>query len=78
MNNYETLVIEIQNEARNFRLDNQNLKRNLENVIAENKKLRNEVSEDPVADFRSTYIEVADKIFNNMKNQLVLCYKVIF
>lgn len=77
MNSYEALVVEIQNEARNFRDDNQKLKRNLENVIEENRRLRNEVHiEDPVTQFRSNYIEVADKIINTLRNQLVLCYKV--
>ena len=76
MNSYEALVIEIQNEARNFQVDNQNLRRNLENCIAENKQLRSQIPDDPIAEFRNNYIEVADKIFNNMRNQLVLCYKV--
>jgi hypothetical protein len=76
MNNYEALVIEIQEEAKRFQEDNRKLRRDLENVVAENVRLRSQVPEDPVAEFRQTYIEIADKIFNNMKNQLVLCYKV--
>lgn len=76
MNNYEALVIEIQDEARKFQEDNRKLRRDLESVVAENVRLRNQVPDDPVAEFRNTYIEVADKIFNNMRNQLVLCYKV--
>ncbi|XP_070495165.1 girdin [Chironomus tepperi] len=75
MNNYEALVIEIQDEARKFQEDNRKLRRDLENVVAENVRLRNQVPDDPIAEFRSTYIEVADKIFNNMRNQLMLCYK---
>jgi len=76
MNNYEALVIEIQDEARKFQEDNRKLRRDLESVVAENVRLRNQVPDDPVAEFRNTYIEVADKIFNNMRNQLNLCYKV--
>lgn len=76
MNNYEALVIEIQDEARKFQDDNRKLRRDLENVIAENVRLRNQIPDDPIAEFRSAYIEVADKIFNNFKHQLVLCYKV--
>lgn len=78
MNNYEALVIEIQKEARKFQSENEQLKENLGAIITENNRLKQQENDDPLGIFRSNYIEVADQIFNNLRNQLLLSHKVIF
>lgn len=82
MNNYEQLVADIQNEARNFQEENRQLKENLAAIIDENNRLRSQQrdgkssEEDLVGNFRRDYIEMAEKIFRNLREQFVLCTKV--
>ncbi|KAG5674308.1 hypothetical protein PVAND_004286 [Polypedilum vanderplanki] len=76
LNNYEKLVIAIQQEAKNCQVENRELKNNLLAIIQENKKLReNDCDEDQLAKFRAEHIEVADKIFHNLRNQMELCVR---
>jgi hypothetical protein len=84
MNNYEQLVADIQNEARNFQEENRQLRENLAAIIDENNRLRSKQcegksseEEDLVGNFRRDYIEMAEKIFRNLREQFVLCTKVI-
>ena len=78
MRTYETLAIEIQNESKIFRKDNENLKENLLALIEENKRLKSQNPNDLLGAFRNEYINVADSIFNNLRNQLFLIKKVTF
>lgn len=73
MNNYESLVSEIQSEARQVGDDNQKLRKILcdENAAAGIKK-----PEESTEKFRSEYVEVADKIFYNLRNQILNLSKV--
>jgi regulator of replication initiation timing len=76
MNHYESLVSEIQDEVKKYRTENRDLRENFALIIEENNRLRIKGDEDPIAALRTNYIDVADKIFNNLRNQLTLCYKV--
>lgn len=80
MNSYEQLVAEIQHEAKNFQEENRQLRENLAVIIEENNRLRmsrsNNESEDLVGNFRRDYIDMAEKIFRNLRDQFVLCQKV--
>lgn len=80
MNSYEQLVAEIQHEAKNFQEENRQLRENLAAIIEENNRLRssrNEIAEDLVGSFRNDYIDMAEKIFRNLRDQFVLCQKVM-
>lgn len=76
MRTYESVAIEIQNESKIFRDENQSLKENLATLIEENQRLRSQNANDLVSTFRNEYINVADSIFNNLRNQLFLIKKV--
>lgn len=77
MNKYESMVIEIQSEAKHFRDESKKLKENLAAIILENNRLKEFSSHgNSVAAFRSEYILVADKIFTNLRNQLYLVNQV--
>lgn len=66
MNNYESLVSEIQSEAKRVGEDNRKLRKIIteENVIGSSKQ-----PHEPIDKFRNDYVEVADKIFYNLRNQ---------
>jgi hypothetical protein len=76
LNNYEDLVHNIQLEARNFQEENNQLRENLAALIEENNRLRSHERVDSIGVFKNEYIAVADKIFNNLRSQLLLSYKV--
>lgn len=82
MNSYEKLVADIQHEARSFQEENRQLRENLAAIIDENNRLRSQQrdgnsNEDFVGNFRRDYIEMAEKIFRNLREQFVLCTKVM-
>lgn len=79
MNSYEQLVADIQLEAKNFQEENRQLRKNLASIIEENNRLRNRngnVVEDLVGNFRRDYIDMAEKIFCNLREQFILCQRV--
>lgn len=79
MNSYEQLVAEIQQEAKNFQMENCQLRENLAAIIDENNRLRSKsgnVVEDLVGTFRRDYIDMAEKIFRNLREQFSLCQRV--
>lgn len=82
MNSYDQLVGEIQLEAKNFQVENRQLRENLAAIIDENNRLRsgrddgNGNDSDLVGNFRRDYIDMAEKIFRNLRDQFVLCQKV--
>lgn len=79
MNSYEQLVAEIQLEAKNFQDENRQLRENLAAIIDENNRLRaknGNVVEDSVGTFRRDYIDMAEKIFSNLREQFCLCQRV--
>lgn len=81
MNSYEKLVAEIQEEAKNFQEENRQLRENLAAIIEENNRLRsnrNGINDDVdlIGNFRRSYIDMAEKIFRNLREQFVLCQKV--
>lgn len=82
MNSYDQLVGEIQLEAKNFQVENRQLRENLAAIIDENNRLRsgrddgNDNDSDLVGTFRRDYIDMAEKIFRNLRDQFVLCQKV--
>jgi hypothetical protein len=79
MNSYDQLVAEIQLEAKNFQDENRQLRENLAAIIEENNRLRNRsenVAEDLVGTFRRDYIDMAEKINRNIREQFVLCQRV--
>lgn len=76
MRTYEALAVEIQNESKTFREENQSLKGNLAFLIEENKRLKSQDPNDLLGAFRNEYINVADSIFNNLRSQLFLIKKV--
>lgn len=78
MNKYEDLVIKIQKEAKQFRHENSKLKESLAEIIEENNQLKARDNDDSIAEFRKEYINVADRIFNNLHNQLFLINQVHF
>lgn len=82
MNSYDQLVGEIQLEAKNFQVENRQLRENLAAIIDENNRLRSSRDDgnvndvDLVGSFRRDYIDMAEKIFRNLRDQFVLCQKV--
>lgn len=77
MNTYEVLVIEIENETKKFREENQSLRENLAAIIVENNRLKNDDVNDPLGAFRLDYIDNSEKIFDNLRNQIFQISKVI-
>lgn len=76
MNSYESMVINIQDEAKKFREENRGLRDSLESIIEENNELKSNKN-DSISSFRTDYINVADRIFNSLRNQLFLLNQVI-
>lgn len=76
MQTYEALAIEIQKESKISKRENESLKENLATLIEENKRLKSQNPNDLLGAFRNEYINVADSIFNNLRNQLFLIKKV--
>lgn len=77
MNHYESLVNEIEAEAKTFREDNQSLRENLAAIIAENNRLKTQGdSNDPLGAFRNDFILVSDRIYNNLRTQIHAVNKV--
>lgn len=82
MNSYDQLVGEIQLEAKNFQVENRQLRENLAAIIDENNRLRssrddgNDNDADLVGNFRRDYMMMAENIFRNLRDQFVLCQKV--
>ena len=75
MNSYESMVINIQDDAKIFRLENRVLRENLESIIKENNQLKSNIN-DSISSLRTDYINVADRIFNSLRNQLFLLNQV--
>lgn len=75
MNSYEAMVINIQDDAKIFREENRILRESLESIIEENNQLKSNKS-DSISSFRTDYINVADRIFNSLRNQLFLLNQV--
>lgn len=75
MNSYESMVINIQDDAKNFREENRVLRESLESIIEENNQLKSNKN-DSISSFRTDYINVADRIFNSLRNQLFLLNQV--
>lgn len=64
MRNYESLVNEIQGESKRVGEDNLKLRR----IIAQ-ENVSSKESPESIDKFRNDYVEVADKIFYNLRNQ---------
>lgn len=75
MNSYELMVINIQDDAKIFREENRILRESLESIIEENNQLKSNKN-DSITSFRTDYINVADRIFNSLRNQLFLLNQV--
>lgn len=75
MNSYEAMVINIQDDAKIFREENRILRESLESIIEENNQLKSNKN-DSISSFRTDYINVADRIFNSLRNQLFLLNQV--
>lgn len=74
MSNYESLVNEIQSEAKRVGEDNKNLRR----ILSEEDAIRNSKPPEVSAEtFRNEYFAVADKIFYNLRNQNLNLAKVV-
>lgn len=72
-------MAEIQLEAKNFQEENRQLRVNLAAIIEENNRLRSKngnEAEDLVGTFRRDYIDMAEKIFRNLREQFSLCQRV--
>lgn len=76
MNSYEALVVEIQDEAKQFRFENEKLREEFAAVVAENTELKNQTSPNEVlADFRREHLAADDRIFVNLRNQIFFLSK---
>jgi len=81
MHHYEGLVNDIQLEANKFREENRELKESLAAIIDDNNRLRalqSNKHDESIGAFRNDYIDVSNRIFNNLRNQLVLINQVQF
>ena len=81
MNNYESIVLEIQNEAKQFQCDNQNLRQKLSDLITENEQLRlqsQEATNVSFNKFQNDFIAVTDRTILNLQNQILMINKVWF
>lgn len=77
MSEYEAIVVETQNEARLLRDENRELKESLNSIIDQhNRFVTSNEANDSLDAFRKDYISVADSIFNNLRNQMLLIHKV--
>lgn len=84
MNSYDQLVGEIQLEAKNFQVENRQLRENLAAIIEENNRLRsgrddgngNGNDSDLVGNFKRDYIDIGERVFRNLRDQFVLSQKV--
>lgn len=65
--------MEIQEEVKNLREENERLRKNQAALIDENKRSE---ERDDLAKFRREYIDVADRIFVNFRNQIDMCHRV--
>lgn len=70
MDNYGTLVQQIELEAQAFREENLKLRDDLATLIEENNRLRSDDKNDPLGVFKNSYVKVADAIFNNLRHQI--------
>lgn len=75
MDHYESMVIQIQVEAKKFLVENQSLKENLAAIIEENNRLKT-ADKDDFGAFRNDHIAASDRIFNNLRNQIFLINQV--
>lgn len=77
MNEYESIVVETQNEAKLLRDENQKLKESLDSIIEEhNRFVKSREANESLDAFRKNYFSVADNIFNNLRNQMFHIHKV--
>jgi GTP1/Obg family GTP-binding protein len=70
LNNYEEMVKEIQIEASRNRDENQFIREKLGEIVSQS------TPADSLETFKREYVEVSDRIFNNLRNQLGLIYQV--
>lgn len=81
MTNYESIVHEIQSEAKQFQNDNFKLKSHLDALISENDRLRAQNAEEAQAslqNFKRDFIAVADTTIMNLQNQILMINKVYY
>lgn len=77
MKKYEELILEIQSESTQFKEESKFLKENLAAIIEENNRLRESSGNgSDFAAFKHEYIDVGDKIFSNLRNQIHLANQV--
>lgn len=79
MRNYESIVVEIQSEAKQFQNDNHKLKSNIDALLSENDRLRVESADEAqssLQNFKRDFIAVADTTIMNLQNQILMINKV--